>query len=95
MKARHLYLARGFGNNEVLRGLNLSIEKGETLVIVGSSGCGKSVLLKHIAGLLTPDSGHIFFEGKDIVGMGEFQLDEIRKKIGFVFQGGAHVIGHA
>jgi len=82
-------LKKKFGDKEVLRGINLTIEKGITLVIIGRSGEGKSVLLKHIIGLLKPDSGQVTIEGKDITVMNEKQLYEMRKKFGFLFQGAA------
>jgi len=82
-------ITKSFGNKEVLRGVDLKIEKGKTLVIIGRSGCGKSVMLKHIIGLLKPDSGDIIFEGKSIVNMREKELYETRKKVGFLFQGAA------
>jgi len=78
-----------FHNHKVLDGVNLKIKTGETKVIIGRSGCGKSVLLKHIVGILRPEKGSIIIDGGDIVGMDEKQLNIIRKKIGFVFQGGA------
>jgi phospholipid/cholesterol/gamma-HCH transport system ATP-binding protein len=78
-----------FGRNEVLRGVNLNIIKGETLVIIGKSGCGKSVLLKHIIGLLKPDEGEIFFEGTEITKLKLKELYKIRLKFGFLFQGAA------
>lgn len=78
-----------FGRNEVLKGVNLTITKGETLVIIGKSGCGKSVLLKHIIGLLKPDEGEIYFEGADIAKMKQKELYSIRSKFGFLFQGAA------
>jgi phospholipid/cholesterol/gamma-HCH transport system ATP-binding protein len=80
---------KSFGKNEVLRGVNLSIEKGITLVIIGRSGCGKSVLLKHIIGLLQPDKGKIIIEGKDITTMSQPDLYKLRGKFGFLFQGAA------
>lgn len=82
-------LKKKFGDNEVLSGVNLTIEKGITLVIIGRSGCGKSVLLKHIIGLLKPDSGEILIEGRNITKMDEKDIYEIRKKFGFLFQGAA------
>lgn len=82
-------LYKKFGKNEVLRGVNLTINDGETMVIIGRSGCGKSVLLKHIIGLLEPDRGEVFIEGKDIVQMSEKEIYELRKKFGFLFQGAA------
>lgn len=82
-------LRKSFGNNEVLRGVNLTIEDGITLVIIGRSGCGKSVLLKHIIGLLTPDEGEVLIEGKDITKMSKKEIYELRKRFGFLFQGAA------
>jgi phospholipid/cholesterol/gamma-HCH transport system ATP-binding protein len=78
-----------FGRKEVLKGVTLTINKGETLVIIGKSGCGKSVLLKHIIGLLKPDEGEIYFEGFDIVNMKMKNIYSIRSKFGFLFQGAA------
>lgn len=82
-------LTKGFGDKKILTGVNLNIAKGITLVIIGRSGCGKSVLLKHIIGLLKPDSGEILIEGKDIVNMDEKEIYEVRKRFGFLFQGAA------
>lgn len=82
-------LKKRFGDKEVLSGVNLDIEKGITLVIIGRSGCGKSVLLKHIIGLLTPDEGEILIEGQNISSMNEKRIFEIRKQFGFLFQGAA------
>lgn len=82
-------LKKNFGQKKVLNGVNLDINKGETLVIIGKSGCGKSVLLKHIVGLLTPDEGEVIIEGESLKGMKQKQLYSIRKKIGFLFQGSA------
>jgi len=82
-------LHKSFGNNFVLRGVNLTIKEGESLAIIGRSGCGKSVLLKHIVALLKPDSGLVKFEGKIIHEMNKKDLYEIRKKFGFLFQGSA------
>ncbi len=82
-------LKKKFDENQVLSGVNLDIEKGETIVIVGRSGCGKSVLLKHIIGLMRPDEGEILIEGKDIVKMSMKELYQIRSKFGFQFQGSA------
>ena len=80
---------KNFGKQQVLNGVNLDIKPGETLVIIGRSGTGKSVLLKMVIGLLRPDSGEIFVEGKDIVPLNERLLDGIRKKFGMLFQGSA------
>lgn len=82
-------LKKRFGKKEVLQGVDLVINKGETLVVIGKSGCGKSVLLKHIIGLLKPDEGEIFFEGVNIVKMKMKELNKIRLKFGFLFQGAA------
>jgi len=82
-------LKKNFGQKKVLNGVNLDIIKGETLVIIGKSGCGKSVLLKHILGLLTPDEGEVIIEGHSLKGMKRKDLYAIRKKFGFLFQGAA------
>lgn len=87
IEIKNLY--KSFGNNSVLKGVDLIIEEGETLVIIGSSGCGKSVLLKHIVGLLIPDSGSVKVEEKEITTMNEKELFQIRKNFGFLFQGAA------
>ena len=73
----------------MLRGLTLLIRKGEALVILGGSGTGKTVILKHIVGLITPDDGKIFVDGRDITDYDESHFLEIRRKVGFLFQGGA------
>lgn len=82
-------LYKSFGANAVLRGVNLTIQEGQSLAIIGRSGCGKSVLLKHIVALLQPDSGYVKFEGKIIHEMNKKDLYEIRKRFGFLFQGAA------
>ncbi|MHB8929399.1 MAG: ABC transporter ATP-binding protein [Melioribacteraceae bacterium] len=82
-------LHKSFGDNSVLRGVNLEINEGESLAIIGRSGCGKSVLLKHIVGLLIPDEGYIKFDGKIISNLNRKDLYEIRRKFGFLFQGAA------
>lgn len=82
-------LKKSFSGKKVLNGVNLDIHNGETLVIIGRSGCGKSVLLKHIVGLLVPDEGNINIEGQSIIGMKKKDLYAIRKKFGFLFQGAA------
>jgi phospholipid/cholesterol/gamma-HCH transport system ATP-binding protein len=82
-------LHKSFGSNNVLRGVNLIIKEGESLAIIGRSGCGKSVLLKHIVGLLSPDEGCIKFNGKIINDLDRKELYEIRRKFGFLFQGAA------
>ncbi|MDR3665899.1 MAG: ABC transporter ATP-binding protein [Ignavibacteriaceae bacterium] len=82
-------LYKSFGDNQVLRGVDLVINKGETLVIIGRSGEGKSVLIKHIVGLLQPDSGQVRVEGEIVSNLNEIQLYTLRKKFGFLFQGSA------
>lgn len=82
-------LHKSFNNNRVLRGLSLTVNKGETMVVIGGSGCGKSVLLKHIIGILKPDNGMVLIEGKDISKMDERELNELRKRFGMLFQGAA------
>src|SRR3982750_167965 len=82
-------LAKKIGQQEILRGVNLEVQTGETLAIIGRSGGGKSVLLKHIVGLMEPNSGEIWIQGQNIIGMTERQLGKIRKKVGILFQGGA------
>ena len=82
-------LNKSFNEHKVLDDLFLKIDSGSTCVIIGRSGCGKSVLLKHIVGILKPDSGKVFVEGKDIAGLSDKELDNLRMKIGMVFQGGA------
>jgi len=82
-------LYKYFGANEVLRGVNLTINKGESLAIIGRSGCGKSVLLKHMVGLLIPDEGIVKIEGLSLNEMNKQELYEMRRKFGFLFQGAA------
>jgi len=82
-------LKKNFGPNPVLNGVSFGIEKGESLVIIGRSGSGKSVLLKHLIGLLKPDAGQVLIEGEDITGMNERELLRVRNRFGMVFQGAA------
>ena len=82
-------LAKRIGPEEILRGVDLTVAKGETLVIIGRSGGGKSVLLKHLIGLMTPDAGEIWIEGENITGLSERKLAAIRVKVGILFQAGA------
>jgi len=77
------------GRQNVLRGVNLDIRQGERMVIIGRSGGGKSVLLKHILGLMTPDAGEVWFQNRNLVGMTEEQLVPLRKETGMLFQNGA------
>lgn len=80
---------KAFGSNRVLNGVNLDVAKGESLVIIGGSGTGKSVLLKCILGLLTPDSGSIEVDGKNIVGINGKEHYELMHRFGMLFQGAA------
>jgi len=82
-------LHKAFGSKPVLRGLTLQLLRGETLCVIGGSGTGKSVTLKHIVGLLRPDRGTVRIDGTDIFQSDNGRLGEIRKKIGFLFQGAA------
>src|SRR5579862_94357 len=82
-------LQKSFGTQKILDGVNLRIEDGESAVIIGRSGGGKSVLLKHLIGLLKPDAGRVLIGGEDIVPMNERQLLRVRHKFGMVFQGAA------
>ena len=77
---------KSFGKQKVLDGLNLTIEAGKTTVIIGRSGGGKSVLLKHIIGLIKPDRGQVLVDEIDIIGLSEKNLNEVRKKFGMLFQ---------
>ena len=82
-------LHKTLGTEEVLRGVDLQISSGETCVILGRSGGGKSVLLKHLIGLMQPTRGEVLVEGKNIAGLPERKLGAVRKKIGMLFQSGA------
>lgn len=82
-------LHKNFGDKHVLNGVNLEIEAGETIVIIGRSGEGKSVLIKHIVGLLIPDSGYVEVENQRVDDLNIIELYELRKKFGFLFQGSA------
>ena len=82
-------LYKSFGDQPVLRGIDVEVATGEVLVVIGRSGGGKSVLLKHLIGLLRPDSGAVFVDGTDITRLYGSGLDAIRRRYGVVFQGGA------
>jgi phospholipid/cholesterol/gamma-HCH transport system ATP-binding protein len=82
-------LYKGFGSNQVLKGFNLQLSKGENLAVLGKSGSGKSVLIKCIIGLLQPDEGEITVLGQSIASLNQDQLDHLRVKIGFLFQSNA------
>lgn len=83
------HLKKSFGNNHVLKDINLKINKGENLVVFGKSGSGKSVLIKCMVGLLAPDDGSVSVLGKNILELENEGLNALRKKIGFLFQSGA------
>ena len=80
---------KSFGGEPVLKGVNISMKEGETLVVIGRSGCGKSVMIKHMVGLHKPDRGEIYIDGEDITNLTERELFEVRKKFGFLFQSSA------
>ncbi|MBI3397833.1 MAG: ABC transporter ATP-binding protein [Deltaproteobacteria bacterium] len=82
-------LKKSFNSKKVLDGVNLEMEKGKITVIIGRSGEGKSVLIKHIIGLLKPDSGDVLLDGQDITKMTERELNEVRRRFGMLFQGAA------
>ena len=82
-------LSKSFSGRPVLCDVDLTMEEGKTLVVIGRSGCGKSVVLKHLIGLLKPDSGHVLVDGEDITGLPERKLTAVRRKIGMLFQSAA------
>jgi phospholipid/cholesterol/gamma-HCH transport system ATP-binding protein len=79
-------LQKTFGPQHVLRGVDLDVERGRTNIVIGGSGQGKSVLMKHLMGLLKPDAGQIWVDGQDIVPLGTQQMGKLRRKFGMVFQ---------
>ena len=82
-------VSKAFGGKQVLRGVNLTVQDGESLVIIGGSGSGKSVLLKCILGLMAPDSGEILVDGQKVNGLSTRAREELMKRFGMLFQGGA------
>ena len=82
-------LSKSFDGHGILEGVNFRIETGESVVIIGRSGGGKSVLIKHLIGLLKPDTGQVLIDGEDIVAMNERELLRVRRKFGMLFQGAA------
>lgn len=82
-------LHKSFNGNAVLKGISLEISKGEVIALIGGSGEGKSVLLKHVAGLMKPDHGRVLVDGNDIASSRGKYLNALRAKLGFLFQGGA------
>jgi phospholipid/cholesterol/gamma-HCH transport system ATP-binding protein len=89
IKIRVVNLQKSFGENQVLRGVHLEIQQGESMVVIGGSGSGKTVLIKCIIGLIRPDGGEIYVDGLEITSLNERRLNEVRKKFGMLFQGGA------
>src|SRR5205823_10604137 len=77
---------KAFGPKKVLEGFSLEVEEGETMVLIGYSGTGKSVAIKHIVGLLEPDSGTVWVDGREVPKLAREELYELRSKIGYVFQ---------
>ena len=82
-------LHKSFGHQQVLRGVSLTIQEGESVVIIGGSGCGKSVLLRHIIGLVQPDEGDVKIDGQSIADLSERELIKVRRKFGMLFQSAA------
>jgi phospholipid/cholesterol/gamma-HCH transport system ATP-binding protein len=82
-------LHKSFGTHHVLAGIDLAVEEGTTCVILGGSGSGKTVLMKHMIGLLKPDQGQVLVDGEDIVPLGPEELERVRRKFGMVFQAAA------
>jgi phospholipid/cholesterol/gamma-HCH transport system ATP-binding protein len=89
MMIRIVDLHKSFGEKRVLQGINLEVEKGETLVIIGQSGSGKSILIKHLIGLVEPDKGEIYVDGVEITSLSEEDSYKIRRKFAMLFQGAA------
>ncbi|WP_044186136.1 ABC transporter ATP-binding protein [Hyalangium minutum] len=82
-------LHKTFGAQKVLTGINVTVPEGKTCVILGGSGSGKTVLMKHMIGLLKPDQGQVFVDGEDIVPLGDSEIERVRRKFGMVFQAAA------
>ncbi|HZI89782.1 MAG TPA: ATP-binding cassette domain-containing protein [Candidatus Polarisedimenticolia bacterium] len=82
-------MSKRLGSRQVLRGVSLNIAEGESVAIIGRSGTGKSVLLKHVVGLMQPDAGTVLVDGMDVPSLGTKDLLELRKRMGMLFQGGA------
>src|SRR3989338_5508594 len=82
-------LTKKFGDRMILNGVSLEVNRGETFVIMGGSGCGKSTFLRHLTGALRPDSGKVYLLGKDLTKLNEDEMDWVKKKIGMCFQSAA------
>jgi phospholipid/cholesterol/gamma-HCH transport system ATP-binding protein len=89
MMIKLVNLYKDFDDNQVLRGVDLEIKKGESMAVIGRSGSGKSVLLKHIIGLMKPDRGKIIVDGVDVTALNGKDMNEFRKRFGMLFQGAA------
>ena len=87
IEVRNLY--KSFGDKQVLKNINFQFEDGKTNLIIGQSGSGKTVLMKSLVGLLTPESGEILFDGRDVISMDQQQRKDLRQEIGMLFQGSA------
>jgi phospholipid/cholesterol/gamma-HCH transport system ATP-binding protein len=86
---RFIDVHKRFGPKHVFVGLSLDVRRGETLTVMGASGCGKSVLLKILIGLIRPDKGQVLFDGKDVAAMSDAELRDVRRRIAYLFQGAA------
>src|SRR5512139_2883274 len=89
IKIRVVNLHKSFAQNRVLRGVHLDVRQGESMVVIGGSGSGKTVLIKCIIGLIQPDEGKIYVDGVEITSLDEKRMNEVRKKFGMLFQWGA------
>lgn len=89
IKIRVVNLHKSFEGNQVLRGVDLEVRQGESMVVIGGSGSGKTVLIKCIIGLMHPDEGEIYVDGMEITSLNEKGMNEVRKKFGMLFQWGA------
>jgi len=89
IKIRVVNLHKSFVEKRVLRGVHLEVQQGESMVVIGGSGSGKTVLIKCIIGLIKPEAGEIYVEGQEITPLNERRMNEVRKKFGMLFQGGA------
>jgi len=89
IKIRVVNLHKSFAEHEVLSGVHLEIREGESMVVIGGSGTGKTVLIRCIIGLVQPDEGEIYVDGTEITSLNEREMNEIRKRFGMLFQGGA------
>jgi phospholipid/cholesterol/gamma-HCH transport system ATP-binding protein len=89
VKIRVINLHKSFGEKQVLKGCDVEVREGESMVVIGGSGSGKTVLIKCIIRLIQPDQGEIYIDQEEITGLNERSMNEVRKKFGMLFQGGA------